>query len=539
MEMLGRARGCLARGDVARAEQFFRQVVAADSRNREALEQLVMISLRRGQADTAEGLLRQLATAYPGEPLYCDRLATLLAKRGRGAEAITWYRKLLAARPALNNSRYNLARLLKSEGLMQEALQEYRNCLTRKIDCPEEVLSNISIVHTNLHQHEEARQALEAALQHNPDYIPALYNLALLQEEEGDWPAARAAYERILGLEPMHPGALAHLANGEKIADPAHPVIGQLQAALGRDKLAPEAREDMLYALGKALDDCQQFDSGFDYYQQANEISRKRCGAYNRDEHERLVDKLISHCDQQWVESIEPVSDAPLVFISGMFRSGTTLLEQVLAAHPALGAGGEIDFFQRAVTPFPAGLVTANTAQLRSIGRDYVDYLTRHFPAQARVTNKRPDNLLCLGLFRALFPNARVINTVRDPLDNCISVFFQPLEAEQAYANDLLDTGHYYLQCQRLAAHWQSLLGDSMIELSYESLVEMPQSSIGRALEFLQLEWHEGCLTFHEATNRVRTASVHQVRRPLYSSSIGRWKNYANQLATLDTYLRT
>lgn len=539
MELLNRARAHLARGETGLADQLFRQVIANDRHNREALEQLVMICLQRRQHDEALDFLRQLVSSYPTEPLYCNRLATLLERRGRGAEAIDCYRRLLAARPAMNNIRYNLARLLKRQGRPQEALQEYRDCLARKIERPEEVLSNISIIYSDMHRHQEAHQSLQAALAHNPDHIPALYNLAQLQEEEGDWAAAGSSFRRILQLEPLHAGALAHIANGERNTTRDNPMIGQLQSALGRDELAQDEREELLYASGKVHDDCGLFETAFDSYQLANQLSRNRCGAYDPAAQEQLVDQLISTCDEHWLNSIEPVSDTALIFICGMFRSGTTLLEQILAAHPDLTPGGELNFFQRSLKPFPGGIVAADSGQLEALGRDYIGYLEQHFPAGARVTNKRPDNFLCQGLLKALFPNVRIINTLRQPLDNCLSLFFQPLDAAQRHANGLLDAGHYYLQYRRLLAHWHQLPGGNMLDISYESLVEEPRDSIERVLSFLQLDWHEDCLEFHNGGNRVRTASVHQVRRPLYQSSRDRWRNYANRLEELRDYLRS
>lgn len=538
VHLLGLARTHVARGETARAEQLFRQVIALDQRNREALEQLVMLCLQRGQPDVAEDFLRQLVSHYPAEPLYCNRLATLLERRGRGADAIDCYRRLLATRPHLSNSRYNLALLLKREGHADEALAEYRACLERKIDHPEQVLSNISVIYSDQHRHEEARQALQAALGHNPDYLPALHNLAQIQEEEGDWAAARQLYQRILQLHPGHAGALAHLANGTRFTDPADPLVNQLRAALERGEPGHGEREELLYAMGKVQDDCRRFDAAFDYYQQANQLSRRRCGAYDRAAQEQFVAELIRTFDQHWLAGVEPVSDAPLVFICGMFRSGSTLLEQVLAAHPALVAGGEINYFQRALKPVPGSFEIGDVASLQLIGSNYLRYLAQHFPAGARVINKRPDNFPYLGLIRALFPRARVLNTLRQPLDNCLSLFFQPLGSSQAYANDLLDIGHYYLQYRRLMTHWKELAGDALLDVSYESLLANPSRAIEETLAFLQLDWHDDCLEFHRAGNRVRTASAHQVRRPLYLSSRDRWHNYARQLDQLRDYLQ-
>lgn len=513
-------------------------MLAEQAQNRVALENLVVICLQTGRADKAEQYLQTLVKTNPAEPLYCDRLATLLERRGKSDEAIACYQRLLRSQPALNNSRYNLARLLKRAGHEVEALRVYEECLKRGIEQPEDVHTNISVIHSNQHRHEQARQSLQNALAVNPLYLPALFNLALLYEEEGDWLQARSLYAQILKQEPRHAGALSHIAQGEKVLDPVAPVIRQMKRVLRQEGLAELDREELLYALGKAHDDCRLYDKAFDYYQQANRFSRHRTGSYDRDAHEQRVEALMLSCNEHWLGTLKPVSEDPLIFICGMFRSGSTLLEQILAAHPAITAGGEIDYFQREVAPLPEALVAASSDRLHKSGRGYIDHLAKYFPAAARVSNKRPDNFLYLGLLRGLFPNARFINTLREPRDNCLSLLFQPLETEQSYANDLLDAGHYYLQYRRIMAHWRQLLGNSLLDVDYETLVKEPQDSIARVLDFLQLDWHEGCLQFHEVNNRVRTASVHQVRQPLYDSAAGRWRNYARYLEPLAGYLK-
>jgi Tfp pilus assembly protein PilF len=513
-------------------------VLALDADNAHALENLVVICLQSARPGAAQQLLQRLVAAYPAQALYCDRLATLLEHRGSADEAIACYRRLLAAHPDFNNSRYNLARLLKRSGHEEDALREYGECLKRNIERPEEVHTNISVIHSGLHQHARAEQSLQAALALNPQFLPALFNLALLHEEQGDWTQARALYLQILEQQPQHPGALIQLANGERISDPVDPLIRTMKRALRRKQIEDIDRENLLYVLGKAHDDCGYYDLAIDYYRQANQYSVRRCSPYDATAQEQLTDQLISDCDKAWLASVEPASQAKHIFICGMFRSGSTLVEQILAAHPAITAGGEIDYFQRLVTPLPSSVLEATPQQVRALGRGYSDYLARTFPGAALVSNKRPDNFLYLGLIKALFPNARIIHIRRQPLDNCLSLFFQPLEAPMAYANELLHAGHYYRQYRRLMAHWRRLLGGAMLELDYEQLVAAPRNNIARTLEFLQLDWHENCLQFHQVGNRVRTASVHQVRQPLYQRSSGRWQNYASAMAPLRDYLQ-
>jgi hypothetical protein len=198
----------------------------------------------------------------------------------------------------------------------------------------------------------------------------------------------------------------------------------------------------LLFALAKAHDDCSRYEQAFAYYQQGNRYSGKRVGSYDRSGQEALTHQLMEAFFPERLAGLEPVSQVPLIFICGMFRAGTTLLEQQLAAHPQLAAGGEINFFNQQA-PLPGALERA-APQLRALGQAYLDYLQQTFPGGTRITNKRPDNFLYLGLLRALFPQACFIHSRRAPLDTCLSIYFQQFEAPLKWTAELLDIGHYY-----------------------------------------------------------------------------------------------
>ena len=478
-------------------------------------------------------LLQRLVELCPEELLYCDRLASLLERLGQTGRALACYRDLLRRQPAQAAGRFNYARLLKRCGQLEAALEQYQETLRRGISQAEEVYSNISGVLTELHRDAEAEAALRSALELQPDYVPALYNLALLQEERGEWSRACALLQRILELQPGHCDALVRLANGESHTDPGHPLILQLQQTLAMARIAPLERENLNFALGKVFDDCGDYSSAFEHYRLGNRESRERVGPYARDAQEKLVDALRGN----GLAGVGPVSDEPLIFICGMFRSGSTLLEQALAAHPELIAGGEINFFNLQA-PLPAAL-SLGAEQLQALATDYLGHLRGNFPGRQRVTNKRPDNFFYLGLLHTLFPNARFIHSRRQPLDTCLSIYFQQFEAPLTWHAALLDIGHFYVQYDRMMKYWQAQFGASIAALDYEQLVDSPRSALEPVLTFLGLDWDEACLDFHKLDNRVRTASVTQVRQALYQSSVGRWGNYAEYLEPLRDYLRS
>ncbi len=518
------------------AEHLLREALQVDAESRQALELLTVIYQHTRRPEQARQQLQRLVLAYPGEPLYCERLAALLERRGEARAALECYRRLIDLRPTLADSRYNYARLLNRAKQPHAALDQYEIALDLGIGAPEDVYSNISVILSDQHRHQEAEAALKQALEINPDYVPALYNLGVLREELGLWESASELFLKILELEPDHLDALTHLAHAQKIEDPAHPVVNKLQLALSRCSGNLLASEAVHFALGKVYDDSRSYDSAFEHFLQGNQLSYQRTGAYDRAGQETLVQALVDTCKSGWLTTVEPVSYSAPIFICGMFRSGSTLLEQMLAAHPDVNAGGELNFFNQHI-PLPSALTKLDQIRVRELGTMYLEYLASGFPDAVRVTNKRPDNFVYLGLIRAMFPNAKFINTCRHPLDNCLSIYFQQFAGSVKYHTQLLDIGHYYAQYCGLMDYWKQELSDNIVDTNYQALVSDPRAQLEPLLEFLELEWHEDCLEFHKTDSRVRTASVWQVRQPLYQRSRGRWHNYARHLECLQEYL--
>jgi tetratricopeptide (TPR) repeat protein len=473
--------------------------------------------------------------------------ALALQRAGRLAEAEAAYARLLARWPALPDCWFNLAVVQRKAGRFEAALASYAHALEHGVSKPEEVHLNRGVIYADHLRREDAAEAeLAAALALNPDYVPALLNLANLDEDRGNRDAALALYERILALEPASPLALARYAGLKPGADDA--LVGRLRQALARPGAEAADKASLGFALGKVLDAAGAYDAAFAAYAAANRDSRLsaqgRVQPYDRRRQEALIDAVIAAFTPQLVAQLSPVAPDPApapIFICGMFRSGSTLTEQVLAAHARVTAGGEIDFLptlaRTALAPFPAALARSTAAQMAGIAAQYRARLAALFPGAERITDKRPDNFLYIGLIKCLFPQARIVHTVREPLDNCLSVFFLHLDPSMAYALDLRDIGHYYAQYRRLMAHWRRLFGDAILDFDYDAFVRAPRPATQRLLDFCGLEWDEACLAFHKQRNAVKTASVWQVREPLYDRSSGRWRHYAKQVEPLREYL--
>ena len=468
----------------------------------------------------------------PAEALMA--LASRLRAAGRADEAAQAYRRLLAIRPDLPDSWFNLALMERQSGRFAAALAAYDEALKRGVSGPEEAWLNRGVIHADdLGRPDLALADLEAALAVASDYLPALLNLGNLHEDMGRREAAAEAYGRALTIVPGHPVALARSAGLTRLTGPNDPVIEMLRTALGQAGLHPDDRAELGFALGKALDQVGAYDAAFGAYAAANAASRAAdpAGArYDRVAHERFIDGLIA----AFPEPAAPVADAGAapIFICGLFRSGSTLTEQILAGHGRVTGGGELGLvpgLARSVVGYPRALAGAGPEVFERLRGLYRGGLKTARPDADVVTDKRPDNFLHIGLIKAMFPAARIVHTVREPLDVILSNWFLHLDRSMGHALDLDDLAHWHGQYVRLMRHWKTLYPD-ILDLDYDALVAEPRPAVERLLAYCGLDWEEGVLNFHKAATPVRTASVWQVREPLYQRSSGRWRHYERHL---------
>jgi len=465
------------------------------------------------------------------------RRAADLRAAGRAREAIALYEQVLAHAPDLADTWYNLGLLRRRVGQPEAALSAYDEALSRGAQGGEEIhLNKAIILSEDLRQPDAAQRELERALGLNPAYTPALLNLGNLCEDLGDSDGAISAYERVLAQQPDHPVALSRLADmGSRWAG-GNRIVERLRAALGGAS-APGDRAMLMFALARRLDAGRMFEEAFATASSAQALNRQAAGpsiaAYDHAAMERRVSALC-----QAFQSPEPPRRHDLrpvpIFIVGMFRSGSTLLEQILAGHPQISAGGELTLIPRivrAAQPYPMSVAQASGAQLDQLAEAYCAETRKAFPDARFVTDKRPDNFEHVGLIKRMFPGAKVIYTRRHPLDVCLSTHFLHLDASIAWAATPESTAHQIVQCEKLMKHWCRIYPDDILTLDYEGLLASPETEVRRALSFLDLPWSERCLDFQAGRSHVRTASVWQVREPLHTRSVGRWRNYSRQLA--------
>ena len=477
------------------------------------LEQ-VIAAIRRLQFDKAESLPN------------IDQIAGFMRhSRLPLGPVIEAYRKYLAHHPDAAIAAFNLAYNLARDGQFDEAIRLYERTLELGIDAPEEVHLNIANIYMDhLQAHDRARLHLQQALSLNPDYAAAWYNLGNLAEQAGRRDEASSNFEKSLELDASNESALARLADTKKFSRPDDPLYARL-AAVARGS----RNSDVHFALGRAYEQLQEFALAWRHFLQGNALDERVMPAYEPQQVEADFAGIRSQCSREWLGRFTGDS-AEHVFICGMFRSGSTLLEQMLGAHPAFTAGGESQFFPRLVARefphYPQGLADLSSDRVAAWREAHAEQLERLHGESGRITDKRPDNFLYLGLIKAVLPAAKFVVTERDWRDTATSIFSVRLGPGQPYATRLENIRHYIRLQADLIDHWADVLGADLRRIRYEHLVTVPEQTMTGLLEWLGEAWDERCLSFHQATNNVQTASVWQVREPIHGKSVGRWRRY-------------
>ena len=467
-----------------------------------------------------------------------------LRELGRLAEAVASCDAALALKPddlsALNNRGAALHELHR----LSEAEETYRRVLAAQ---PNHVttLNNLGNVLGEMGRADEALAAYDRALECAPKAASTYENKGLLLNELGRSQEAAEVIEQAIRIAPRRVRAYYNLTSARRFAagDPLLPVMEALAADPAGQTVTD--RIEIAYALGKVYADLAEHDRAFEFYLQGAALKRRQMGydeAHDLGALERTARAFSA--EAMWRgEGVGERSDAP-VFILGMPRSGTTLVEQILAGHPKVFAAGEIGDLgeimaalrspARQAIEFPEGFAALHGPALRRAGAAYLARIRAMSPDAPRITNKAPGNFRFVGFIHLALPNAKVIHVRRDPADTCLSGFTKLFARDHPYSYDLAELGRYYRAYEALMAHWRAVLpAGVMLEVRYEDVIADLEGQARRIVAHCGLEWDPACLEFHTAERQVRTASVTQVRQPLYATSIGRWKTYQAHLGPL------
>lgn len=366
-----------------------------------------------------------------------------------------------------------------------------------------------------------------------------------LLEQQGHTEKADEAYRRAIALKPDFVAGYFSLAANKKF-QPGDPDIRAIEKLLEHDaQLSQEEKLMLHFTLAKVNHDCGEYDQAFLELQQANRLKREQL-QYSSKDQQQFTDLMLQTQNESFVSRLKDVgcaADSP-VFVLGMPRSGSTLLESLLSRHPDIRGIGEVPYIYnlahgcraplQSELPYPQFLADLSPQLCLQLGEDYVR-LTHQFGVEARrIIDKMPDNFLLVGFILAVLPNARIIHCKRNPVDTCLSIYQQYFaNSGLAYAYDLREIGEYYVQYQRCMDHWHQLYPEQICDVSYEDLVADSEKEMRRLIDFCDLPWDERCLRENGSELKIRTASVWQARQPVYRTSVQRWRQYEKHLSPL------
>lgn len=514
---------------------------------------------RELQADTAFyqhdlpktiAALRSLLEQAPNNYIYHTKIAVPYALRSEFRMAAVHLRKALQLQPNHLPACLDLCKVATELGEFIEAIHAGLNAVRMSPQNPK-AHDHLATAYEVSGFYNKAREHYEMAARLSPN--DGLRQFACGQSFQGigDKESARRYLEKAIELLPKYSAPYQALAMMNQYSSTDHEDFTRLRSMLEDPGLKENDRGILHFALGKMYDDCGMYEQAFKQFAAGNRIENQKHD-YRPEAYSDFVNQLIESLPAEFFATMPDTghpSRVPL-FIIGMPRSGTTLVEQILASHPDVFGAGELPWFIKCANdlprtinssrPYPECITEMGDKEARKLGQDYLDYLTLlagsdHYKY---IINKWPNNYERVGLIARVFPNARFIHCQRDPLDNLISQYTLMFPNAVEYSYDLFNLGAHYSQYQRLMHHWDIVLPERFLHIQYEELVADQEAWSRKLLSFLKLPWDPACLNFHKSGRVVRTYSEAQVRKPMYSSSVGRWKNYEKFLEPLQSGLR-
>jgi len=523
-------------GQLDQAVVSYRRAIQIRPDYAEAHHNLADALARLGQPEAAAAGYRAAAALRPDFAESHHNLGNVLLDLGRPAEAMASYQRALALHPEFAEAHNNLGTALRGLGRLDDALASYRRALRIRPDFSD-AYRNLGSALRLQGRIGEAQDSCSKALAIDPQSAATIAVLAEMHADRGQFAEAEQLFRRAISIEPQTAEAWVGIARLRTMS--SSDAAWAAQALRIAERVLPPRKEVLLrYALGKYFDDVQDFGQAFIHYRRANELTQRYQAGYDRQAMTQAVDLIIQSCDRDWVDRrrTDAIASRRPVFIVGMMRSGTTLAEQILASHPSVFGAGELMFWSTAAASCaraPPGDLARERA-LPALAGEYLKLLGNLCADALRVVDKMPGNFMHLGLIHAALPGARVIHMQRDPIDTCLSIYFQHFESFHPYATDLSDLAHYYSQYLRLMQHWRTALPpDTMLEVPYEGLVEEQEAWSRSMLQFIGLPWDPHCLEFERTERTVITASKWQVRQKISRSSVRRWRHYEQFVAPL------
>jgi tetratricopeptide (TPR) repeat protein len=569
---------CYDRREFAKAEQTYRRAIQVDDNYAEAHNNLGNALRAQSKHDEAVREYERAIEIRENYPEAYNNMGTVFRELGKIEQADASFRRALAFRPnyldALNNlanalvaqKKYedavrilgdtlkqfpndlqtliNLARAHMARGAYPMAYRAIQLALKEQPDNVDAMTLAGQIAH-DLDHYEESIGYFEQSLQAKPNNIEALNYYGVALKSVGRLEDARNTFIKALEVQPRAIGTYSNLVDLEKFT-PENPLFQTMKRIVERVK-SPETAPYMAlhFALGKAYDDMGEYQQAFHHYSVGARLKRATL-TYNEDEVAQFFAETRRIFSKEFIARRDIPSNpskAP-IFIVGMPRSGSTLTEQIISAHPKIFGAGEIKNLSYSIAAlrlkfpslpkFPTLAEAMRPTHFATIAKNYLAAIMKISDNAERVTDKLLTNFFFAGLIYMMFPNAKIVHTKRNPIDSCLSTWTKLFKDDMPHSYDLGELGRYHRRYQELMDHWREVLpASAFLEVQYEEMVADPETNARRVIDFLELEWDPRCLKFHESDRPVKTASVSQVRKPIYKTSVERGLRYGDKLNPL------
>lgn len=502
--------------------------------------------LRREKADQElEALCLDILKQDPGNVAVLTLLAEYTVSERQAIRASRLFRMVLDRMPDNWRAWNGLARAL----LIQDRIEEALDCLKRSQEVkPKAIETKIfrADAYSRQYDYDKAIAELEQALEQQPDHNPALAQLGLALKTVGEQDRAIDVLRQCIANDELFSEAYWTLSDMKTFSF-SDEEVATMERIVAGESLSDIQQVQFGYALGKALEHRKQYARAFDCYDKANRVQKNRLD-YSAQENREFTDRLIETFTPELIERLQrsASSEVTPIFIVGLPRSGSTLQEQILASHSQVEGTQELPYMPRlarginlgekaiARERFPEAMGELNPKHIEDLAQRYLSQAAAHrTEGKPYFIDKLPNNFSYVGLIALCFPNAKIINTYRHPMDNCLGCFKQLWAMGQHFTYSLEDLGHYYRDYHRLMQHWHEVLPGRILDVHYEQVVDDLESHVHRLLDYCGLEFEESCINFHQTKRVVKTSSSEQVRKPIYRSAVAYWKHFEQELEPL------
>ena len=505
--------------------------------------QLAVNAFKSGRILEAEDLARKLIDSNPNVVFLYNLMGLILVEQKEIDQALSYYEKGIKIDSNFAEIYNNIGVLFfrnRYSGNAKKIEDFYKKSISLNQNMPE-AHSNLGNFYNTQNKHEEAIKCYKKAFEINPKFSFALLNLASLYLSLGKINEAKEKLKEAIKISPDMIEAHKVLSRIISYTDD-HEHLEELKQ-LYSDLKGNETEKRMLlaFSLGKAFWDTKDFDKSFKYYHEANNICRKNVSFFS-DKEKKIFEEIKNTFTKKIIDKYYNVGflDLKPIFIVGMPRSGTTLLEQIISSHPKVFGAGEVEIIPKLMKKTFEGknlllffneIIKFDKENFKNIGEEYSMIMKELSNNAERTTDKLPINFMSVGFIKLIFPNSKIIHCHRSPKDNCVSIFKHHFTSGKVnFANDMNETIQYYNLYKDLMEYWNDLLPGQIYNIKYENLINNNETEIRNLLKYCDLEWNDQCLKFYNNKRPINTASDIQARSKIYNSSIDSWKKYEKHL---------